>query len=1379
MKISKGILTLLIISAAIPAAYGITLYPGAQYTYLGVGAKEAALGYTGISSPGGMSGMWFNPAALGDLRRLANSFGVAGFGTSQFLGELGFALPTVSGVFWFDALYAYGPDNGVKNIAALNIAIAKPITDTLYWGFGLKGGFANTILNPQSSDWQLGFDMGIVNFDDTVSEGVGFMNFSWGAVFKNIGKNIYLTNSDPMPGMGIGLGASFYLFKFDAYKMRISADVTVPWAPVDFVAGIGIEQTLFNLFNLRVGYTYNNFGVGPFTFGLGLSGKFGLSQNTDATTDIDLSYAVQMQKFNGADEFMHMVNLSIAWGYYDKEPPALNVRQDYQNISPNNDGIQDNVKFGMTAADNTLLAGWRLEIFDSKKNKIRVFEGVPESKIQSLTIEKFFTQIFSAKKAVDVPAYINWAGVNDIGILGGDGNYTYQLIAWDENGNTATNKAGKIVIDTTVPKVDVTPDMTIFSPNGDGAKEKIVFALKGQNLQTGDKITVEIWNTYGMTIKKYDYTSQVPDKIVWDGVGDDGKPAPEGDYTFILTASDIAGNRSISKVGQFKLVRAIQTAALKPNRDGFSPNGDGWMDDVTFKPSVSDAAGMLNWTFRIISPDGKPVMKYDGTGDLPQELSWDGRDSSGKTAPNGEYSCELQIFYDSGNHPVSQKQTVKLDTVAPQIKIEIPKPIIQANDKGQIDPVEILLSDVKGDPTDTYRVKIVDSQESLVKYDKFTKDMYDNGDPAEPGNPDKYKKYLWAGRGNDLKPVPDGKYSFIIESYDDLGNSAVFTAAKPIIVKAGFETVTAQADTVAISPQGGGNSQSANFKFNISDTKWLSQFSFIIKDEAGNVVKKVSNPKFFMDYTWDGKDDSGKYVPDGVYTYVAVADFAEVEQKTNSIERKISVDNDPPKIELAPGQDYTYLAFSPNNDGVKESIVFALNIAGNKGDRVFAYIKDANGNIIRKFIWKNIEDIPSELKWDGNDDKGNPAPQGKYALIINGVDVAGNSSEMKIDNIKLVREFEKLEFVVKDYYLAPNGNDKYKTLTFGSKLSSTDGLVEAKMVIYDEVGRAVKTYKMDKNSYSNISWNGESDYGNGFAPDGVYSANVTFVFDSGNQAAGKIPNIILDRTAPTLNLWSVPNYFSPDGDGKGDILYLNFNALDKNGIDKWDMTIYKVLTLYQKDKSYTDYIPFKSYAGKVSTNAATIAWDGKSDRPNEAVGSMQDFMVVLTAADKLGNSIAITNRFESGILIKPTADGFMIIMDSISFGYDSAALNPNDKKKLAMLADMFKKLIQNPTNYGITNAFLIEIRGHTDERGPENYNMTLSINRATSVYDYLTKDLNVFKSLLYFKGAGESELLVKDIPNTLPQVEQERLHAINRRVEFYIHILPKQPPKKK
>ncbi len=1379
MKIVKSILALFIIAAAIPAVYGITLYPGAQYHYIGVGAKEAALGYTGISSPGGMSGMWFNPAALGDLRRIANSFGVGGFGTSQFLGELGFALPTVSGVFWFDALYIYGSDNGVKNIAALNIAIAKPITDTLYWGFGLKGGFANTILNPQSSDWQLGFDMGIVNFDDSLSEGLGFLNFSWGAVFKNIGKNINLTNSDTMPGMGIGLGASFYLIKYEAYKMKISADVTVPWAPLDFVAGIGIEQTLFDLFNIRAGYTYNNFGVGPFTFGLGLSGKFGLAQNSDATTDIDLSYAIQMQKFNGTDEFAHMINLSIAWGYYDKVPPTVGVDQDYSYISPNHDGIQDSAKFGLKASDNTLLAGWRLEIFDSKRTKIRVFEGVPESKIQSLTIEKFFTQIFSAKKAVNVPAYINWAGVNDLGILGGDGNYTYILIAWDENGNTATNKTGKVVIDTKVPKVDVTPNMTIFSPNGDGAKEEIVFTLKGQNIQQGDIISAEIWNSYGMEVKKFEYTSQAPDKIVWNGVGDDGKPVPEGDYTFIINVSDLAGNRSLAKVDQFKLVRTIQTVELKLRNDGFSPNGDGWMDDIIFKPSVSDSTGLLNWTFRVLSSDGKVVIKYDGTGNPPQELSWDGKDSAGKTAVDGEYSGEFLVFYDSGNHPVSQKKTVKLDTIAPQIRIEIPKPLIQPNDKGKIEPVEILLSDVKGDQGDTYRIKIVDSQESLVKYDKFTKDMYENGDPTDPGNPNKYKKYLWDGRGNDLKPVPDGKYSFIIESYDELGNSAVFIAAKPIIVKAGFETVTVQADTVAISPQGGGNSQSAGFKFNLSDTKWLSQFSFIIKDENGNIVKKVSSPKFIMDYTWDGKDDSGKYVPDGVYTYIAVADFAEVEQKTNSIERKIIVDNEPPKIELAPGQDYTYLAFSPNNDGVKESIVFSLNVKGNKGDRVFAYITDANGNIIRKFVWKSIEDIPSELKWNGNDDKGKPAPQGKYTLIINGVDIAGNSTEMKIDNIKLVREFEKLEFVVKDYYLAPNGKDQYKKLNFGSKLSSTDGLVEAKMVVFDEVGRAVKTYKMDKNNYSNISWNGESDYGSGFAPDGVYSANVYFVFDSGNQISGKIQNIVLDRTAPTLNLWSVPNYFSPDGDGKGDILYLNYSVLDKNGVDKWDMTIYKVLTLYQKSSSYTDYIPFKSYSGKAVTNNATIAWDGKSDRPNESVGSMQDFMLVLTATDKLGNSSAITNRFESGILIKPTSDGFMIIMDSITFGYDSAALNPSDKKKLVMLADMFKKLIQNPTNYGITNAFTIEVRGHTDERGPDNYNMTLSINRATSVYDYLTKDLNVFKSLLYFKGAGESELLVKDILNTLPQVEQERLHAMNRRVEFYIHVIPKQPPKKK
>ncbi|OHD56410.1 MAG: hypothetical protein A2Y33_15585 [Spirochaetes bacterium GWF1_51_8] len=1378
MKMKKWLAPVLGIVLFTAPFYGVNLKPGAQNIYTGTGAKETSLAYTGIASVDSMSGMWFNPASLGSLKRLANSLTIGGFGTQQFLADLGFAFPTLAGVFWFDALYQFGPDNGVKNIAALNIAISKPITDTLYWGFGLKSGYAN-LLTPQSSDWMLGFDMGIVSFDDSTNSGFGFLNFGWGVVLKNVGKTIGLTNSDPMPGMGIGLGGSFYLLKYDAYKMKIAADILVPWTPFDFTAGISIEQSLFDLFYLRAGYNYNNFGIGPFTFGVGLSGKFGLAQNSDATTDIDLSYAVQMQKYNGLDEFGHFVTLSIAWGYYDNIAPSVGVKQEHMSISPNNDGVQDVTKLDLNALDNTLLWGWKLEIFDSQNKKIKVFEGLPESKIQDLTLEKFFTQIFSAKKAVDVPAYLSWEGVNDLGIQASDGKYSFQLIAWDENKNTATNQKGFIVIDTEVPKAEVTAQYMVFSPNGDGAKEDIAFSLKGQDIRPDDKIAAEIWNAYGIEVKSYSFTSSVPDKIVWDGKDAGGNPAPEGDYTLIVSAYDAAGNRSVAKVDQFKLVKAVQSAVIAMNREGFSPNGDGWMDDVTVKPSISDLKGMEKWELRILSADGKTVTKYDGAGEIPQELSWDGKDVSGKQLPNGVYSFEFQVFFDSGNHPSSEKKTVKLDTQPPLLKIEIPKPLIQPNDTGKIEAVEILLKDLTGDQTDIFRVKIVDSQETLVKYDKFTKEMYDNGDPADPGNPDKYKKYLWDGRGNDVKPVPDGKYTFIIETYDELGNSAQITAPKQIIVKAGFESVTAQADTAAISPQGEGNRQTANFKFTISDTKWLSQFTFIIKDDTGKTVKKVAGPSFIPAYEWDGKDDGGKYVKEGVYTYFAIAEFAEIEQKTNSIERKIVVDNEPPKIELKPAKDYTYLAFSPNNDGVKESIVFDLNLDGNEGDRVFAYIKDANGNIVRKYIWKNINDVPDELKWDGNDDKGNPLPQGKYTLVINGVDIAGNSTEMQIENIKLVREFEKLEFVIKDYYLAPNGKSDYQKLTFASKLSSADGLIEAKMTIFDELGRAVKSYKMsdfinDKNNYTEAVWKGESDYGNGVAPDGVYSAQVVYIYDSGNQITGKIPNIILDRTTPELNLWSVPNYFSPDGDGKNDTLFLNVNVLDKNGIENWELNIYKVLTIYKKEGVFTDYIPFKKFSGKGSTNSATLAWDGKSDRPGEAVGSMQDYLVVLSSSDKLGNKAALTNRFESGILIKPTSDGFMIIMDSISFGYDSAALNPNDKKKLAQLADMFKKLIQNPTNYGITNAFLIEIRGHTDERGPENYNAKLSLDRANSVFAYLTVDLNVFKSLLYPKGAGETELLVKNIADSLSETEKERLHAQNRRVEFYIHIITKK-----
>ena len=71
----------------------------------------------------------------------------------------------------------------------------------------------------------------------------------------------------------------------------------------------------------------------------------------------------------------------------------------------------------------------------------------------------------------------------------------------------------------------------------------------------------------------------------------------------------------------------------------------------------------------------------------------------------------------------------------------------------------------------------------------------------------------------------------------------------------------------------------------------------------------------------------------------------------------------------------------------------------------------------------------------------------------------------------------------------------------------------------------------------------------------------------------------------------------------------------------------------------------------------------------------------------------------------------------------------------------------------------VEIQGHTDNEGSDEYNLKLSQARAKSVADWLL-DNKVRKGQLVYKGYGES---VPIAPN-----ETEAGRAKNRRVQFVI-----------
>lgn len=111
--------------------------------------------------------------------------------------------------------------------------------------------------------------------------------------------------------------------------------------------------------------------------------------------------------------------------------------------------------------------------------------------------------------------------------------------------------------------------------------------------------------------------------------------------------------------------------------------------------------------------------------------------------------------------------------------------------------------------------------------------------------------------------------------------------------------------------------------------------------------------------------------------------------------------------------------------------------------------------------------------------------------------------------------------------------------------------------------------------------------------------------------------------------------------------------------------------------------------------------------------------------------------------------GSKIILRNIFFDFDKATLRSESIPELERLVQLLKS---NPN-------LKIEISGHTDSKGDDDYNMKLSKDRAWSVVDYIISK-NIEKHRVISKGYGESQPIGNN--------ETEDGRQMNRRTEFKI-----------
>lgn len=158
---------------------------------------------------------------------------------------------------------------------------------------------------------------------------------------------------------------------------------------------------------------------------------------------------------------------------------------------------------------------------------------------------------------------------------------------------------------------------------------------------------------------------------------------------------------------------------------------------------------------------------------------------------------------------------------------------------------------------------------------------------------------------------------------------------------------------------------------------------------------------------------------------------------------------------------------------------------------------------------------------------------------------------------------------------------------------------------------------------------------------------------------------------------------------------------------------------------------------------------------NAALGAVLGGIVGGVAGGVIGNKMdkqakAIKEALP-GAQVERVNEGIKITLseNTVNFDFNSAALTAASKNNLDKLSEVM-------TQYPDTN---INVYGHTDSKGSDEYNLALSERRANSVISYLVSK-GVARTRLNAMGVGEKDPIADN--NT------DAGRAKNRRVEFAI-----------
>jgi flagellar motor protein MotB/flagellar hook assembly protein FlgD len=689
--------------------------------------------------------------------------------------EIGALFPTRYGVFGSSVRYIGGFGKNqfasfpIEPTLSGNIFTAKEIYPGMSLGAGLNFGIG--------ADWTLSADLG---FRYNTGKLGPFDNFTWAVVLRGLGKSYFPTWLTPAGGVSVDLlhieGANG---KPDPFVLNAAADASFPslfYPPyMSMILKTGLKITIADIIILSVswpsgsGLNLRELSEKKVSFpslpsiGAGIniilpSGGERIAGGrlpSDGDLKADAAYK---PLYNG----ITAIGGGVSWyvGMADKKPPVIGA--DYPQtayFSPNNDGKADFLELPVSITDDNYVVSWVMEIKDESGNVIRTIEN-KEQRFDTFSIKDIFNRLLSEKKHIDIPSVITWDGIRNSGDLAADGKYFFTITAQDDSGNTSVSSAYETIIRNRPPEISIdamTDAQKIFDPKGQGGNRSVTFNTRGSEEEAWES---GIWNAAGEKIRSFETESGRPPRRVWDGRDDAGQIAPDGVYSFRISAADRAMNSASAQVNNIILDAREAGAFLTSSVTAIAPkpNQSSGLVDFAIRLLLQD--GIENWKLELYDESGTARQTFSGAGRVPAVQSWNGLDSQGAIR-EGVYSPRLTVTYTRGDVVTAAATTVTVDVSGPELAFTFTPEYFSPDNDGEEDELYISLSARDASPLANWSLEI---REPEPPYNLFRR-VEGRGSPAG--------RIVWDGKSEKGELVQSATdYPCVFSARDVLGNSS-------------------------------------------------------------------------------------------------------------------------------------------------------------------------------------------------------------------------------------------------------------------------------------------------------------------------------------------------------------------------------------------------------------------------------------------------------------------------------------------------------------------------------------------------------------------------------------------------------------------------------